>query len=293
MKKINKLKTLMKFSMHKAVVAISVVTLFITSCQKTELQSPPVQQQPVSASVSAKTKANVIPVQILEQLYSDYIKAGEPDKAARLKKNFNFTTGLATNDGLNEPVAERLIFGVGDVVDDITFFDRTGGLCQSHIQDVGWQSVDFMAMNSAVAPDAFDNTAPQPWQIMGTTGQSRRLEAFILPRLGAFDFNSNFVNEEIFFRYQSHVADFGWLGQVESPQISGTVGQRKRMEAVAINVFPQTVTIGAQSFRLRVFYRSHLQDTGWTGWVGNGAVSGTTGQNRRLEALQVRVYLVR
>ncbi len=283
----------MSFSMYKAVVAISVITLFITSCQKTELQSPQVQQQPASAPVSAKTKANVVPVEILQQLYSDYIKAGQPGKASRLKRNFDFTTGLATGDGINEPVAERLIVGVGDVVDDITFFDRTGGLCQSHIQDIGWQSVDFMAMNSAVAPDAFNNTAPQPWQIMGTAGQSRRLEAFILPRLGAFDFNGNFVNEEIFFRYQSHVADFGWLGQVESPQISGTVGQGRRMEAVSINVFPQTVTIGAQSFQLRVFYRSHLQGFGWAGWVGNGAVSGTTGQNRRLEALQVRVYLVR
>ncbi len=292
MKKNNTSRTSIRLPRLIVVSAISVVILITAGCRKTEQIMPEAQKAP-PALMSVKKQANAVPVEILQQLYSDYIKAGQPDKASRLKRNFDFTTGLATDNGLNEPVAERLISGVGDVVDDITFFDRTGGLCQTHIQDVGWQSVDFMAMNSAVAPDAFDNTAPQPWQIMGTTGQSRRLEAFILPRLGAFDFNSNFVNEEIFFRYRSHTQGFGWMGEVESPQICGTTGEGRRMEAVMINVFPQTVTIGTQSFQLRVFYRSHLQNIGWTGWVGNGAVSGTTGDYRRLEALQVRVYLVR
>lgn len=34
-------------------------------------------------------------------------------------------------------------------------------------------------------------------------------------------------------------------------------------------------------------YRSHLQDYGWQDWVFDGDTSGTTGESRRLEALQI------
>ena len=34
-------------------------------------------------------------------------------------------------------------------------------------------------------------------------------------------------------------------------------------------------------------YRSHLQDLGWQDWKSNGQTSGTTGEERRLEAIQI------
>lgn len=34
-------------------------------------------------------------------------------------------------------------------------------------------------------------------------------------------------------------------------------------------------------------YRSHVQDKGWLNWVGNGEISGTTGESRRMEAIQI------
>ena len=34
-------------------------------------------------------------------------------------------------------------------------------------------------------------------------------------------------------------------------------------------------------------YRSHLQDVGWQEWRSNGQTSGTTGESRRLEAIQI------
>lgn len=33
-------------------------------------------------------------------------------------------------------------------------------------------------------------------------------------------------------------------------------------------------------------YRVHLADIGWTDWVQGGEIAGTTGENRRLEAIE-------
>jgi uncharacterized protein YjdB len=35
--------------------------------------------------------------------------------------------------------------------------------------------------------------------------------------------------------------------------------------------------------------RAHVQNVGWTGWVGSGAVCGTTGRGLRQEAIQLRL----
>ncbi|MFR7444336.1 MAG: hypothetical protein ACLUUO_13700 [Sellimonas intestinalis] len=34
---------------------------------------------------------------------------------------------------------------------------------------------------------------------------------------------------------------------------------------------------------------AHLQDTGWQGWKSNGEMAGTTGQYRRMEAVQIKL----
>ncbi len=276
----------------KFCVTVLLATLFFQACRKSETQQT-VSKQPVLNNSAKASTVQTVPPEILAQLYNDYTKAGVPEKAMQLKRSFDFSTGQRILDNDGAPSVERIVSGVGDVLDDIAFADRSGTGCLTHLGNFGWVSVDFNAMNSAPAPEAFDNTPPQPWQMMGTAGQSRRLEAFVLPRLAAFDINGNFANQEIFFRYQSHASGIGWMGQVESPQMTGTAGQSRQLEAIAIQVFPATVIIGAQQFRLRVFYRTHLAGAGWTGWTSDGGVSGTTGQGRRLEAMQVRVYLIR
>jgi len=52
-------------------------------------------------------------------------------------------------------------------------------------------------------------------------------------------------------------------------------------------------TIGEPSERpspAGITYQAHVQDVGWMEWVSDGAIAGTTGQARRMEAL--RVHLV-
>ena len=36
-------------------------------------------------------------------------------------------------------------------------------------------------------------------------------------------------------------------------------------------------------------YRAHVANIGWQGWVRDGATAGTTGQGRKIEALEIRI----
>jgi uncharacterized protein YjdB len=42
----------------------------------------------------------------------------------------------------------------------------------------------------------------------------------------------------------------------------------------------------------RICYRSHVQSLGWGQWLCDGQLSGTKGQNRRLEAIQISAPFV-
>jgi hypothetical protein len=47
--------------------------------------------------------------------------------------------------------------------------------------------------------------------------------------------------------------------------------------------------ITIKSEDIDVSYRAHVQGLGWLPWVYNGATAGTTGQNRRMEAAQIKL----
>lgn len=84
--------------------------------------------------------------------------------------------------------------------------------------------------------------------------------------------------------YSSHVQTYGWLAY--SPDITGTEGESKRMEALDLNVkTPAGVTVK---------YRAHVQGIGWQDWVtadntkGTNLI-GTSGESKRVEAIQIVV----
>ncbi|WP_332842735.1 hypothetical protein, partial [Paraclostridium bifermentans] len=39
----------------------------------------------------------------------------------------------------------------------------------------------------------------------------------------------------------------------------------------------------------KIKYRTHVQDIGWQDWKSNGELSGTEGQSKRLEAIEVKL----
>ena len=47
----------------------------------------------------------------------------------------------------------------------------------------------------------------------------------------------------------------------------------------------------AQAAPPQVSYQAHISGYGWLNWVGNGKPSGTTGQNRRMEAIRIKANL--
>ena len=107
----------------------------------------------------------------------------------------------------------------------------------AHVQDIGWKSYS---------------------QTIGTVGQSKRLEAFVVPDG---------------LEGEGHIQDLGWTARRKSGEIIGTAGSSKRLEAIKLYG--------------NIKYRVHVQNIGWTDWVESGQVAGTTGQSKRIEAIEV------
>lgn len=80
--------------------------------------------------------------------------------------------------------------------------------------------------------------------------------------------------------YQTHVQDYGWQSWKSNGEVSGTVGQSKRLEGINIKL---------SNINGSIEYKTHVQDYGWQDWKSNGQMSGTSGQSKRLEAIKVKL----
>ena len=107
-------------------------------------------------------------------------------------------------------------------------------------------------------------------EIVGTTGQARRLEALII------NFNGG-------IKYSAHVQNIGWQDWAYAGDTAGTVGKNLRMEAIRIQF------VGRTEQYYDVYYRAHVQNIGWLGWAKNGEPAGTAGGGLRMEALQIQL----
>ncbi|MDD6401606.1 MAG: Ig-like domain-containing protein [Lachnospiraceae bacterium] len=89
--------------------------------------------------------------------------------------------------------------------------------------------------------------------------------------------------------YQSHVQSYGWQKWVSDGVMSGTSGESKRLEGMRIK-------ITNCDYSGDIVYDTHVQSYGWLGkgdntstWSKNGAMSGTTGKGKRLEAIRIKL----
>lgn len=105
-------------------------------------------------------------------------------------------------------------------------------------------------------------------EIVGTTGQARRMEALIIEFAGGI-------------KYRAHVQNIGWQKWSYAGEATGTVGKNLRMEAIQIELVGRTLQY------YDVYYRAHVENIGWLGWAKNGEPAGTAGASLRLEALQI------
>ena len=120
---------------------------------------------------------------------------------------------------------------------------------KAHIQDIGWTE--------------WKNAD----EVIGTTGEGKRIEAIILQGNNGLDLS-----------YRVHMEDFGWSNWVGNGQVAGTTGQCKRIEEVEIKC----------NKVLEV--QEHIQDVGWMPCSkGTNIRIGTEGKSLRLEAFKIRV----
>lgn len=82
----------------------------------------------------------------------------------------------------------------------------------------------------------------------------------------------------------AHVQTYGWQNYGLSPNLIGTTGESKRMEAVTLYLDGISAEDGG------IEYQSHVQNIGWQDWAKDGTMSGTTGEAKRLEAIRIRLY---
>lgn len=103
--------------------------------------------------------------------------------------------------------------------------------------------------------------------------------------------------------YVVHAQSYGWMQMKKDGENAGTTGQGKRLEAMAISLNLNGVTAkDGTAMTGGLQYRVHAQSFGWMDWVDadtNGAsaqslinrhaYAGTTGQGKRLEAIQIKL----
>ncbi|MBQ9936313.1 MAG: hypothetical protein IJO70_10740, partial [Lachnospiraceae bacterium] len=161
-----------------------------------------------------------------------------------------------------------------------------------------------------------------PWSadgdMSGTEGEAKRLEAIMIKLTGA---DAEYYD----VYYRVHAQSYGWLGWAKDGAPAGTAGYGKRLEGIQIVVVKKDASfdkemgeiksIKDQAFvakegkspivnypatsntapvvpgedMVNVSYRTHVQKYGWQGWKYNGAMSGTSGEAKRLEGIEIKL----
>lgn len=139
---------------------------------------------------------------------------------------------------------------------------------QTHVQSIGWQDWKSNGVMS------------------GTSGQSKRLEAIRIRLTGE-------IANKYDVYYRVHCQSYGWLGWAKNGEASGSEGFSKRLEGIEICLVKKggnaPGTTNNAFVRKSISYRTHVQDYGWQGYVYDGQQSGTSGQSKRLEGINIKL----
>ena len=146
---------------------------------------------------------------------------------------------------------------------------------QTYVQDIGWQE---WKSNGAIS---------------GTSGKSKKLEAVRIKLTGE-------IANKYDVYYRVHCQDFGWLGWAKNGESSGSEGCSKRLEGIEIRLVRKGETAPGSTNNAfvqnnntvesaSISYRTDVQDYGWQDYVSDGKQSGTSGQSKRLEGIQIKV----
>ena len=137
-----------------------------------------------------------------------------------------------------------------------------------HVQSYGWQ-------------DWVDEG-----ETAGTTGKSKSIQAVQIELTGE-------LAEYYDVYYRVHSQTYGWLDWACNGEVAGTTGLSKRAEAIQVVVVEKGEDppgdTDEPSVLNNVTYKAHVQTYGWTSWSDSGETAGTTGESKRLEAVQIKL----
>lgn len=185
---------------------------------------------------------------------------------------------------------------------------------ESHVQNIGWQApvvedatsgttgqskrIEAIKINIdsllAGGVEYASNVATIGWQgyvyegqVFGTTGLSKAIEAIKI------NLNGDLATAyDIYYRTQ--IAKFGWLGWAKNGEVSGSQNLSLRAEAFEIKLFKkgEVVTLPTTNTFISITkpllsYQTHVQNIGWQAHVAEGQLAGTTGQSKRVEAIEM------
>lgn len=150
-----------------------------------------------------------------------------------------------------------------------------GAVYRGHVQDYG----DLPTDNGVIADGG----------LLGTTGESKRIEGLTVQLAGSEATAPNYS-----IHYNVHIENEGWQAATDDPlswkkdgDFAGSQGKSQRLEAIQLQLTDAT---GQLVTDYAVEYRVHIQDYGWfQGWQKDGAIAGTAGESKRLEAIQIRI----
>ena len=149
----------------------------------------------------------------------------------------------------------------------LTNADYTGSIqYRAYCQSYGWKP---WVSNGAMA---------------GTSGEAKRVEAIQVKLTGNMA-----TNYDVYYRV--YCQSYGWLDWAKNGATAGTSSLAKRVEAVQVKLVKKNGaapgSVAKPYVHPMVKYRTHVQTYGWQSYVTDGAMSGTSGQAKRLEGINI------
>ena len=138
---------------------------------------------------------------------------------------------------------------------------------KTHVQNIGWTNY---VKNGA--------TSGQP-------GSSLQVEAVRIKLSGEIANNYDIY-------YRALVQNSGWSKWVKNGTTAGTEGKALKIEALQVKLVKKEVVepaVTTEPTSADIEYQGHVEDYGWMNWVKNGALAGTTGQAKRVEAIKIKL----
>ncbi|THE15912.1 mannosyl-glycoprotein endo-beta-N-acetylglucosamidase [Enterococcus hirae] len=220
------------------------------------------------ASTFAGTTGQNLSLQALRLRISENTIGGDISYQSHIanrgwETNWSSNTTTSGTTGLNLPIEAVRLSLTGAISTRYDIYYRL------HVQNFGW--LDW-ATNGESA---------------GTQGYAAQAEAVqikLLPK-GATPPGQTVRSFRIAppkITFQGHLSTTGWVSRTGITAPINFANQRRQFEAIR-------ATLASSKFSGSIRYDSHIASNGWTRPVSNGDISGTTGQNRSLQAFSFQL----